>query len=469
MVPARISASFAKRVTAAALALACVEATPALGQSQPDDELGRIPSESPPSAEGPSKLNRTAYAESATQPGLLRSGLEVPFPAPAPPALEQRLFADVRLGWAATRELSVSFAGRAGVRVADGISFPTHENVRVDIRELFASWRPLEGVFLDAGRINLKSGVALGFNPTDFFRTRAVVEPLSVDPSALREDRLGALMVRGQLVWHGGAVTAAYAPEVTSPSRLYANTTLPSVDPMFDRTNARHRFLIKGNFEPGADFSPELLFYDEDGQLRFGTNLTRSIGKQLVAYAEWSGGSQPSLTQEAVSYGVLTSTIPATALPTSSWARFQQDFSGGFSYATESRMTFWAEYHLHQAGFSRQDWRSWFDDGTARPTVAPLLWYVRGYAQDQQAPLSKHYLFLRADWTDAFVLNLELAAFANVNLYDGSTLGQLTASYAVTNLWTAALLASVNAGARRSEFGSLPTASSALLTIKRYF
>jgi len=67
------------------------------------------------------------------------------------------------------------------------------------------------------------------------------------------------------------------------------------------------------------------------------------------------------------------------------------------------------------------------------------------------------------------LFNFELTAFANVDLYDGSTLGQLTASYAATNLWTIALLGSANCGSRRSEFGNLPSASSALLTIRRYF
>jgi hypothetical protein len=56
-----------------------------------------------------------------------------------------------------------------------------------------------------------------------------------------------------------------------------------------------------------------------------------------------------------------------------------------------------------------------------------------------------------------------------VNLYDGSTLAQVTASYAATSLWTVALLGSANLGLRRSEFGSLPTALSGLVTIRRYF
>ena len=471
MVPTRIPASLAKRVTAAALALASLRAPAALAQSQPDDELGRIPSESAPASPPPgsAKVHHRAFLESATELELLRSALHVPIAAPSPPALEQRLFLDSRVEWTPLSGFSLTYSGRPELRAADHIPFPTHENIRFDARELFASWRPLEGIFLDAGRINFKSGVGLGFNPTDFFRTRAVVEPLSVDPSALREDRLGTMMVRGQFVWHGGAVTAAYAPKLTSPSRLYQDTTLPSIDPMLDRTNAHNRLLLKSNFELGEDLSPEVLLYDEDGSFRVGANLTRTFGKQLVAYAEWAGGSQSSLTSEALSYGALTGSLPAIAAPASSTTSFQQDLSAGFSYATESRLTFWVEYHLHQAGFSRQDWQSWFAEGAARPALAPLLWYVRGHALEQQVPLSKHNLFLRADWTDAFLFNFELTAFANVDLYDGSTLGQLTASYAVTNLWTIALLGSANFGSRRSEFGSLPSASSVLLTIRRYF
>ena len=66
-----------------------------------------------------------------------------------------------------------------------------------ELREAFISWQPADGTWIDLGRINLKSGVAVGYNPTDFFRTRAVVEPLTADPTVLREDRLGTLMLLG--------------------------------------------------------------------------------------------------------------------------------------------------------------------------------------------------------------------------------------------------------------------------------
>ena len=469
------------RACALVLALLWASAAGAQSPPNPDDELSRIPAEEPkpPPAAPPGEsrlgqLHRKLYVESATETALLRSSLDVPLPSPNPPTIEARLFADALLEWIPRRDLSVHFSARAGLRAGDDIPFATHENIRVDFRELYLSWQPLGGAFLDVGRINMKSGVALGFNPTDFFKTRAVVEPLSVDPAVLREDRLGSLMLRGQYTWSFGSISAAYAPRLTSVTPVYTNSNLPSVDPMFDRTNAHHRLLVKGNVDLIADFSPEVLFYDEDGNVRVGANIAQSLGKKVVAYAEWAGGKEPRLANEALSYGVRTGSLPsaaASALGATSSEQFQNDVSAGLSYANESKMTFWLEYHLHQAAFSRQDWSTWFADGNglAGSFLASTLWYIRGYAQEQQAPMSKHALFLRADWTDAFVFNLELTAFANINLYDGSTLAQVTASYSVTDFWSVAAIGAAYIGTRQSEFGSLPSVLSGLFTVRRHF
>jgi hypothetical protein len=130
------------------------------------------------------------------------------------------------------------------------------------------------------------------------------------------------------------------------------------------------------------------------------------------------------------------------------------------------------EYHYHQSGFSRQDWKNWFDTGAAsagRTDIAGELWYVRGFANAEQQPLTRHQAFLRADWPDAFVPHLELTALAFVNLYDGSKLTQLSASYDLSDAWTFRAYISANIGGSRSERGSVPQAGSAILQLVRYF
>ncbi len=78
-------------------------------------------------------------------------------------------------------------------------------------------------------------------------------------------------------------------------------------------------------------------------------------------------------------------------------------------------------------------------------------------------------LFLRADWVDAFVPHLELTGFINADLFDGSSLVQVTADYYLSDAWTIGVLATADPGRAHSDFGSLPQAASVLFSLARYF
>jgi hypothetical protein len=414
------------------------------------------------------------YLENAFSVSSLRNDLLVPAPAPLPYNWQERLFFDVRKEWHIADRFNLTLSDRLNFRGENDLDFPNHENVINDFREFYLGWQATDRTYLDAGRINLKSGVALGYNPTDFFRTRAVVEPLSADPTVLREDRLGTLMLRGQQLWERGSFIAAFAPKVARPSAIYTNLNLPSVDAMFDRTNAHDRFLLQSSVNVTTDFSPELLLYREGNETRFGANLAESLGQKVVAYLEWSGGRRASLIDEALRYGRETGTLPAVApsvLPERSHERFENELSLGGSYTTENRITFNLEYHLNQPAFTHADWSNWFASGYGHGAASPItrqLWYLRSYALDQQNPISRHSVFLRADWVDAFIPKLELTGFVNVDAYDGSGLLQVTADYYLSDTWTVGAQVMTNFGRERSDFGSLPQAANFLLKVARY-
>ena len=453
---------------------------PSTAAGDENNDLDRLPDTQQPAAPDPdhpaaSGADQRIYVESASTLSARRGGLVVPSPQPAASVWQERLFLDVRKRWNLGDRLSLTLGDRFNLRAENDIPSASHENVINDLREVFLSWEPRDRTYLDFGRINLKSGAALGFNPTDFFKTRAVVEPLSADPSVLREDRLGTLMVRAQHIFGRGAILAVFAPGFYRQSAIYSNSNLPSLNPSFDRTNAHDRLLLKGSANIGNDFSPELLLYHEGNITRLGANITRSFGQSVVGYAEWAGGNQPSLIDRAMNYGRDTETLPvdgSSPLPWNPGAHFTNDLSAGASYATSAKVTFNLEYHFHQAGFSRQNLNDWFSNGQGTASSSPVareLWYIRGYALDQQEPLTKQSLFLRADWVDAFIPHLEITGFINTDLYDGSDLAQIAAEYQLSNAWTIGLQASANLGSKRSDFGSLPQASSVLLKITRYF
>lgn len=446
-----------------------------------DSDLGLIPQgieqmETPAiETSGATGPNQRIYLENAAVASSLRSGLLVSNPAPSSPDWEERLFLDVRREWKLDDQLSVTLSNRFNLRAESDLPIPAHDNVVSELREGYLSWVPLDRTFLDVGRVNLKSGVALGFNPTDFFKTRAVVEPISVDPTVLREDRLGTMMALGQHIWQEGAVLVAIAPKLTNPTAIYNNAKLQSFNPSLDRTNAADRFLIKGNVTVVDDFAPELLLYREGNRTSFGTNVTESIGQYIVAYAEWAGGDRSSLIDEALRYGRRTGSLPSGAanpLPVDSHRYFQNQLSAGASYTTESKITFNLEYHFDQDAFSQRDWSNWFRSGSAAGRSASVpaeLWYIRSYASDQQEPISRHSLFLRADQVDAFIPRLELTGFINTDLYDGSSLVQVEADYYLSNDWTIGGLIIGDLGRKHSDFGSLPQGGSALFKLARYF
>jgi hypothetical protein len=430
-----------------------------------------------PPAQAPAQAGTTKklYLENTFTQSWAQGGLLVPVPPPPSSAWEERLLFDVRAEWRLGHDVGLVYSGRVNLRAEDHLNFPSHENVTNDLREAYASWEPLEQTFVDVGRINLKSGVALGFNPTDFFKTRAVVEPVSVDPVVLREDRLGTLMLRGQRIWPSASLTLAYAPAVASRSRIYSDVNLHSFDPMFDRTNAQDRFLLKGSVDIGDRISPEWLAYHENGSTRWGLNLTASVSQAAVAYAEWSGGPKTSLVEDALRFGRVTGTLPPGArdpLNADARERFRSELAVGASYTTAApKITFNLEFNYNQAGFSGSDWDNWFRAGrgsTGSSPIAGELWYIRDYALDQQQPISRSSIFLRADWVDAFVPKLELSGFVNTDVLDGSQRAQLTVDYVLSDWWTVGGLVLVQFGGRHSDFGSLPQGGSVLFKVARY-
>ena len=472
---------------AAAILLCSLLLASTAGRAAENDDLNLIPEEvRAPDAPGsaapgdapapaPAAPRGQLFLEDAATLFSYRNGLLVPPPAQAAPNLRHRLSLDARQEWAPGEGLKLTYSGRLNLFAEDDFNFPSQQSVRHDLREAYASWEAVPRGFLDAGRINLKSGTALGFNPTDFFKTRAVIDRTSQDPSVLRENRLGTLMARGQAIWEGGAFALAFAPSLYEPSRIYAPNDMPSLDPMFDRTNAENRLLLKTNLDLDIGLSPEFLVYREGGRTTLGANLSHNLGQSTVVYAEWAGGRRASLIEDAVRYGQKTGALPSAVpilLQGGRGEKFQQDLTLGASYTTESRITFNLEYHYHQAGMSKSDWRNWFDVGRANAgsrAAVGQLWYIRGYALDRQEPLTRHSSFLRATWTDAFVRDLELVGLVNTNLYDGSSFVQLTANYFLSSAWTVGAIASASLGRDRSERGS--QASDMSLTVKavRYF
>ena len=451
--------------------LCCLALAGAAIAADEDKDLELIPrAEKPAPAEQPAPASGSAgqriYIENALQLTSLRDDLLVPFPPPLPPRWQERFFGDARVQWPLGSGAFFAYSGRLNFVAEEDLGFPNRGNVTHDLRELYASFEPETRDYLDIGRINVKSGVALGFNPTDFFKARAVVDPLTADPRALREDRFGAVMFRAQRVGETASIAALYAPKLTDPAPIITDP-YRGFSPLFGRTNSTNRWLVKGSVQLGDGMNPEALLFGEEGHVKIGANVTESVGQATVVYLEWSGGRQLGIIDQA--------SLPApvsTLINQGGEERFRSQVAVGASYTTENKVTFNLEYHYNGAGFSRSDWDRWFALGEGQSNTSPIsraLWYIRGYAADRQEFLQQHGVFLRADWVDFLVPKLELTGFVLADARDGSTLLQIEADYAHTDNWSFGALANATTGGRRSNYGSLPQGASILLKATRYF
>ena len=301
------------RAAATAAVLLFAGSVHAADENKDVDLIPQAPAQAQAASPVPSvdRGNQRIYVENALGFSSLRDDLLVPQPPPLPPKWEEHLFADARLQWAIAPNAFIAYSGRLSLVAEEDLGFPNRGNLTHDLRELYASTEPRPRDYVDAGRINVKSGVALGFNPTDFFKARAVVDPLTADPSALRENRLGTLMLRAQHVGERATVSALYAPRVTDPAPI-GDDRYRGFDPLFDRTNGTNRWLVKASAQLGNGVNPEAMLFGENGQVKTGVNLAESVGQSTVVYAEWAGGRQLGIADQALAFGRATGSVPAS-------------------------------------------------------------------------------------------------------------------------------------------------------------
>jgi hypothetical protein len=408
------------------------------------------------------------FLDETLQSNFERGSLTVPLPDSAFMGWNNRISLDVRAEAWLSPDISFTLADRLNHITGEDMD-SSEEGLENDLKELYLTWNVQRSYFLDFGRLNVKNGVATGFNPTDYFKRNAVPVRISEDPRVLRENRLGVVMARGQALWENGALSVVAAPEVSDDEDRWWSED--AWDLGLDRTNDHSRFLVKANVNAFRDLNPEVLYFYDEGRSNCGLNLTKGLGNRVVVYSEWSIGQGRDIISNALrdaqDAGIIPSNFP-TVLPVKDDLYFRNQLAVGFSYTEDVKRTTWLEYQYNESGFSRKDWEDWFDAGALakdflqNPALEALgrgmlgeLWWIRKWAQDAQEPLNRHSLYIRSQWREAFLPKLDLSGIALINLYDGSCFLQPLAEYHISNSLTLGLTLNFFLGSDRSQFGSM--------------
>ena len=305
------------------------------------------------------------------------------------------------------------------------------------LKELYLSWQFSPNEIVDAGRINTRYGAATGYNPTDYFRDDAVRSAVSVNPSSLRNNRLGSVMLRAQTLWDGGSLTAMVSPKLDK----HPGTEPFNVD--LGATNNVNRYLLVASQQVSDSLNPQWLLYGEQGKSpQAGFNLTRLFGDATVAFVEWSGGRGESQYQEALG-GPERNTIGNV---------FRNRLSAGLTYTTSNKVSLTVEGEYDGAALDKANW-----NGLGQVSAARYVQY-RSVVQTMQDIPTKEALFVYASWQDAMVNHLDLSALVRQDLIDQSRLTWAEARYHWDHV-DIALQWQHYGGKMWSDFGALPEKS----------
>jgi hypothetical protein len=332
------------------------------------------------------------YIEGAGLRGWLRGG---PTTDVARGSLDLRIDTTFAPGWRAV------LSDRLDLIHSD--DEPRERNVNA-LREAYVSWQARPDVILDLGRVNIRHGAAWGYNPTDFFRDRALRSIVSPDPARLRENRLGTVVIQGQKLWERSSLSAAYSPKLEDrPSDATTSLDLGS-------TNAHHRWLLAGSHKFGERLNPQFLLHGGKGKTtQAGLNVSTLIGDATVAYAEFATGKGPSLIAEALGR-------PDTD-------RWRRRAAFGLTYTTGFNLSLTAEADFNSAAPDRGQW-----DALRNASLVDALRYLQA-AQDLQDLPVRRAVFLYATWRDALVRRLDLSGFVRYDAVTRSRSQWLEARY----------------------------------------
>ncbi|MEO8137920.1 MAG: hypothetical protein ABI831_28575 [Betaproteobacteria bacterium] len=311
------------------------------------------------------------------------------------------------------------------------------------LKEAYLSWQAAPDRIADFGRINQRSGVATGYNPTDYIRAGALRSATSIDPGSLRENRLGSVMLRGQALWKVGSVTALVSPKLAdAPNSGAYNLDLGA-------TNQRTRWLVAASHKFSDAINPQFLLSGGQDQLaQLGFNLSVLANDATVVYAEWSGGRSKSLLSQA--------------LGGADDSAFRNRVATGLTYTTSGNLSLTAELDYNGAGLDRDGWNA-----LRRGSPAAYGRY-RTFASTAQDLATRRGAFFYASWTDAFVKHFDLNAMLRYDAVDSSRLQWVEARYHWTKV-DLALQYQRNAGKPGSDYGAASETRIAQLLLRTYF
>lgn len=290
--------------------------------------------------------------------------------------------------------------------------------------------------YIDLGRVQLRTGVAQGWNPTDWLRGNSV-GPAQQSPTAARENRIGAVMLRAQQTGNAGSAEIALVPQL----RDRKGGTLPDWGWHLDRGNDARALFLRIAPRTGERISLDLSALAREGQAPgWGLGLTTVASPRWLAVLEGQWQSRQAL---------VGPDAPQSA------ARLHTRMAAGLSVTLDTGAVLGAEWHHASDALGRESWQAWRDAAAQSPATRRALGSLRAERGRQLEPLLRNSLYLRLQWNDVRRDGrLDLSGFARLNPYDHSRWWQLEGAWHLSPDWSMRLALAATQGDPLSEHGA---------------
>ena len=284
---------------------------------------------------------------------------------------------------------------------SDGV--PPGDNVNT-LREAYVSWTGSAHQMVDFGRVNVRNGAALGFNPTDWFKANALRSIVDPDPAVLRENRQGTVVLQAQQLWNEASLTATVSPKLVRTPEISSSTFAFNAG----ATNPSNRFLLAGSWKLSDKFTPQLLaFGGNDDPAQLGLNLSGLIGDSVVAFGEFTAGRGKPLLAQALNQPAANQNQQRAAL--------------GLTYTTGFNLSLTAEADYNSAAPRGDRWHQ---------MPLPAQQQTLATAQALQDLPTRNQWFVYANWKDLFIPRFELSSFLRQDMDSASRAFWLEGRYA---------------------------------------
>lgn len=327
------------------------------------------------------------------------------------------------LQWVVSGRLDLDSAPGAGLNA---------NSLSLSLREAYLTAH-FDALNVDFGRINIRDGVALGYNPSDVFRGGSLLARRTEDPARLRESRLGVIGLQARYGADFGNFSGLIAPKMSVDNKKHW------YDPQLSAVNSVDtQYYFKYTAPRWNDVYSSLVLHRSPATGNtLGVNSTGNIGQYIIAYIEYA---KLKLTQ-------LQNSVDGSLAP-------KRDYSQvvlGASYSTERRQTWTLEYQYNGAGMSAEQWR-----GDWQAASSATLTSIVSDTLKRQDPLAKESLMALLQWDQLLTADDDLTCLARANLIDKSRLLWCEWRYKLPRSeWSISGTRLV--GAARSEFGAAAT------------